>query len=345
MTGRERICAQIDGNPVDRLPVMPILMQFAADRIGARYLDYEMDYRLLVESQLRCSAEFDLDHVNTMSDPACEAADCGAAVKFHPDLPAAMDDEHSVLADKARLASLQMPDPESGRMGNRLKALALYRERGTDGRMIEGWIEGPCAEAVDLRGMSRLMLDLYDDPSFVRDLFDFVLEMELAFAKAQVEAGAEMMGIGDAAASLISPRFYTEYVWPFEKQMVERVQELGARARLHICGNTRRLLKGMGELGCDVVDLDFLAPLDEARSAMGPGQVLLGNIDPVHVLREGTPDKIYAAMADCHRLAGPRYIVGAGCEVTRDTPDENLRAMLQYAKDHAPGDIPVRESA
>jgi len=52
------------------------------------------------------------------------------------------------------------------------------------------------------------------------------------------------------------------------------------------------------------------------------------------VLRNGTPEDVHAAVAECHRQAGRRYIVGAGCEVVRDTPLENLRALCAYAKSH-----------
>lgn len=335
MNSLERILAMLDGRTVDRLPFMAITMQFAAGRIGAKYLDYATDYRVLVEGQLRVVEEFDLDYVNTMSDPGCEAADCGANVIFSPDSPPAMDESNALLADKSKLAVLKLPDPTApGRMNNRLKALSLFKERVGGEKLIEGWIEGPCAEAADLRGINTLMTDFFDDPVFVRDLFESVLEMELVFAKAQIAAGAEMIGIGDAAASLIGPKIYEEFVWPYEKRMVDGVKALGARVRLHICGNTRRILKGMGALGCDVVDLDFLAPISEGRTAMGPDQILLGNIDPVRVLRESTPAKVYRAIEECHQQAGSRYIVGAGCETPRDTPPANFRAMAQYAREH-----------
>jgi uroporphyrinogen-III decarboxylase len=77
-------------------------------------------------------------------------------------------------------------------------------------------------------------------------------------------------------------------------------------------------------------------PISEAREKMGQNQVLLGNIDPVRVLREGSPESVAAALAECHRQAGPRYIVGAGCEVPRDTPPKNLRALCRYAQEHGP---------
>src|SRR5208282_4356230 len=195
-------------------------------------------------------------------------------------------------------------------------------------RWIEGWIEGPCAEAADLRGINRLMTDFFDDPPFVRDLFEFVLELGLQFGKAQVEAGVDIIGVGDAAASLVGPQIYEEFVLPYEKRLVDGLHALGTKVRLHICGNTSRILAGMGSLGCEIVDIDFKVPLAAARVAMGPQQILAGNIDPVKTLRNGTPASVAAAIAHCYAEAGPRYIIAAGCEVPRDTPAENVRAMV-----------------
>jgi uroporphyrinogen-III decarboxylase len=89
-------------------------------------------------------------------------------------------------------------------------------------------------------------------------------------------------------------------------------------------------------LGCEIVDLDSMCPMDEAREKMGAAQVLLGNIDPVRVLRNGTPEIVTKAIAECHRQSGANYIVGAGCEVPRGTPPENIQALTDYARRHQP---------
>jgi MtaA/CmuA family methyltransferase len=322
---------------VDRLPLMPITMMFACAQIGGRYRDYCTDYRVLVEGQVRTAEAFGFDYVNTMSDPAREAADCGATVEYFDHQPVAIVEDQALLADKTKLASLKIPDPlGGGRMHNGIKALALYRERVGEDKIIEGWIEGPIAEAADLRGINTVMLDFFDDPAFVRDLFAFVIEMELRFAREQLNAGADIIGVGDAAASLVGPEIYDEFVWPYEKRLVDGIHALGGKVRLHICGNTRRILEGIGSLGSDIVDLDSLAPISEARQKMGPDAVLLGNLNPVTVLRNGDPAGVTAAIAECHRQAGPRFVVGAGCEVPRDTPAENLRALCAYAHCHRP---------
>ena len=337
MNGRERVLAMLAGEPVDCLPQLPITMMFAADQLGVKYGEYAADYRVLAEAQVRTAERFDFDYVSCISDPAREAADCGANIEFFEDQPPAIDEAHALLADKTTLATLKVPDPlGGGRMHDRVNAVELLKEKVGDQLLVEGWIEGPCAQAADLRGINTLMLDFYDDPDFVRDLFDFILEMELRFAKAQFDAGADWFGLGDAAASLVGPRIYEDFVWPYEKKMVAALGEMGAPVRLHICGNTSRILSGMGRLGCDVVELDSMAPMSAAREAMGPDQLLLGNIDPVAVLRNGTPEEIAAAIAECHHDAGPRYIVGAGCEVPRDTPRENLLVLRDYARSHQP---------
>jgi uroporphyrinogen-III decarboxylase len=92
----------------------------------------------------------------------------------------------------------------------------------------------------------------------------------------------------------------------------------------------------MGQTGSDIIDLDYPSPVSEARAAMGTGQVILGNIDPVRVLRDTTPQQVSEAIGACYAAAGPRYIVGAGCEIPRGTPEANVRAMADFAREHTP---------
>jgi MtaA/CmuA family methyltransferase len=337
MNSRERVLSLLEGEPVDRPPCMPITMQFAADLIGVSYRLYETDYRTLVEGQIRVAEEFGFDYVNTMSDPAREASDCGAAVEFFDNSPAALNHDDALLADKSALLRLKAPDPSlAPRMLNGLKAVALLSEKIGADKIVEGWIEGPCAEGADLRGLNTLMLDFYDDPQFVRDLFEWVIEIELRFAREQIRAGADIIGIGDAAASLVGPDLYQEFVWPYEKRLIDGIRDAGGKTRLHICGNIRFALSLIGKLGADIVDVDYPAPLAEARAKMGADQTLLGNLNPVTIVRNGNPELITTHLARCQADAGERYIVAAGCEIPRDTPLDNLRAFAEYACTHRP---------
>jgi MtaA/CmuA family methyltransferase len=334
MNGRERVLALLNGQPTDHLALMPITMMFAARHTGLRYGRYALDHRIMAEAQLRTAEEFGFDHVSGITETR-EAPDCGAAVRFFDDQPWALDESQARLADKGELDRLIRPDPLSARhMHDRVLGLRLMKERAGCERIVEGWVEGPCGAAADLRGINSLMLDFYDDPPFVRQLFEFVVELALRFGKAQIDAGAEVVGIGDPAASLVGPRIYDDLVWACQKRLVDGLREMGARVRLHICGDTRRILGSIAKLGCDIVDIDSKVPVREARTRMGSGQVLLGGIDPVRVLQDGTPEDVEGAVSEAHHQAGSAFIVGAGCEVPPDTPPENVRRLWRYASTH-----------
>ena len=333
MTGKQRILAKLRGEPTDSLPLMPITMMFAADLAGVRYGDYARDCRVLADAQAAVAERFDLDYVSAISDPAREASDLGAAVAWFDDQPPAIVESRALLDDKSKLAALRQPDLAApGRMRDRVEAVRLLAERAGGERIVEGWVEGPCAMSADLRGLNTLMLDFFDDPPFVEALFEFTVRMEVAFAHAQVEAGATLIGVGDAAASLVGPALYARFVLPCEQKLIAAIRGFGVPVRLHICGNTKRIVEGMGQTGADIIDLDFPTPLGHARRGMRKRQVLLGNIDPVRELRDGTPALVETVLEECHRQAGAAYICGAGCEVARGTPHGNLEAMARFAR-------------
>lgn len=332
MQPRDRMFRVFAGQPVDRLPAQPICMTFAARTASVDYYSYVTDYRVLVDAQVRTAERFDLDIVTLCSDPCREAADCGAPVRWFPDQPPAHDPRDPLIKEKRDLGRLHQPDPYGGRMHDRVKGAALLKEKVGGDLPILGWIEGPMAEAADLRGMNEIMLDLIDDPSFVHDLFAFIVEMELNFARAQIDAGIDIIGIGDAAASLVGPDLYRTLIFPYQQRMVDGLHAMGCPVRLHICGNVTHLLADMGRLGVEMVDIDAPTDLGLARERMGPDVAILGNIHPVLYLLEGTPEQVFEGLADCHEQVGDRYIVGPGCEVPPLSPPENVRAVVDYAK-------------
>jgi MtaA/CmuA family methyltransferase len=297
-----------------------------------------MDADAHARGQAAVSRVYGIDHVSGISDPAVEAADLGAAVIYRDDAPPAIDDNEPLLLDTSRLLTLKVPDPLSApRMRKRIDVVARLKKECGGEKAVEGWIEGPIAESCDLRGVSRIMMDFYDDPSFVRDLVSFVVEMELAFARAQVDAGADYIGMGDAAASLLGPEHYRQFVWEAEKKCVNEIHRMGVPVRLHICGNITPLLGMLAEVEADLVDLDSMVSVREARKALGPGRCLAGNINPVADLRNGTPQSVEKGLTACFRDAGgAAYAVAAGCEVPRDTPAQNLKVMARFAQSHRP---------
>jgi len=337
VNGRERVLAAIHGTTTEgRLPLIPISMMVAARTVGEPYGRYVHDARIHAAGQLAFAERWDVDHVSAISCPTTEAADLGAHVIYYDDQPPAIDEREALFSHKERLttASRLVPGP---RCTKRLETLRLLKEGVVGTRLVEGWVEGPCAESCDLRGINSFMVDLLDDPDFARDLLAYVFENAMAFARLQKDAGAEIMGVGDAASSLVGPELYAEYILDWQKRYVETLHGMGLLVRLHICGNTTPILEMLREIPADILDLDFMVPMDRARAAVGDGRLLSGNIDPVRVLQNGRPADVVRGLAACWSAVGQHhYAVNAGCEVTRDTPDENLAAMLDFARAPVP---------
>ena len=328
MNSLERVTSVMGGRRPDRTPVTPIVMQFAAKHADAPYGRYATDCRVLVEASLRCCEDYGFDQVSVISDPFRETADLGANVTFPEDgVPLCKDPLLKGYGDAKKLKRVSPAEGE--RMSDRVRGVELFQQKAGGQLSISGWVEGPMAEFVDLRGMTAAMTDFYDAPGFFDEVAEFIVDLEAEFAVAQHQAGADVIGVGDAAASLVSAEVYETKVLPWERELCRRIHAAGAKVKLHICGNITHILGALASTGADVVDIDHMVDLRLARETLGPDTTLCGNFDPAGVLLMQTPQAVRDACLRCRDEAGGRFILMPGCEVPRDTPPENFRALCE----------------
>lgn len=327
MNGYQRYMAVINGQPADFLPRTPILMQFAAEYIGSDYAAFASDHRVLVEANEVCARDFGIDQLSCISDSYRETQGFGSTIEFMSNGPPRSSHP---LEETKDLSVLAKPDPMSSvRMLDRVNAAEAYHQRFHGRFSILGWVEGPAAEAADLRNVTPFLMDLLDDEPFACELMDLCIDTAIDFARAQVEAGADTIGIGDAIASQVGPDLYEELIQPREKRLVRAIQGMGASVKLHICGNITHLLPGIADLGVDILDVDHLVDLARVRGAVGGQVAIAGNVDPVSVVRNGTPAAIRDALRKAYEQVGNPYLVNAGCEIPAGTPVENLKAFCE----------------
>ena len=110
-----------------------------------------------------------------------------------------------------------------------------------------------------------------------------------------MEAGADIIGLGDAAASQISPAMYSRFALPYEQKVFSQVHNAGGIGRLHICGDTKKILPDMVASGAKIIDLDWMVDMSAAVNQFGDQVSFCGNIVPVAVLLQGTPEEVYRA--------------------------------------------------
>lgn len=304
----------------------PILMHFAARYGGKTYGEFASDYRVLVETNLRALEDFDLDMVGLISDPYRETAAFGADIEFVPEeVPRC----HSTLVRSMEdVMALKNPDVyREERTRDRIRGAAYYQKHLKGEVPVYGWIEGPLAQAADLTGVSELMMFLMTDPDICRALMDKCMVTAKDFARAQVEEGCDIIGIGDAVCSLVDAGMYNTYVKERHRELFDYIHEKGGLVKLHICGDINHLLEPLSDLDIDILDLDWQVEPEQALEIMGTGIIRCGNINPVHI-QDGSPDEVTAACKELiDKERSRKYILSGGCEITVSTPPENLKAM------------------
>ncbi len=329
MNSYQRVMNRLAGKPVDRIPNMGLVMMCAAKLVGVSYGQYCADHRYLVDGAFRCYEQFGFDMVCAISDPMREAEGFGAQV--------ILPDEGVPYSKIKRLQSiedidtLKVIDPDSGcRMHDRLEAVRRMKERAGTDIPVVGWVEGALAECCDLMHMQEVFINMLDEPETIQELIEICTQQGILFAKAQVEAGADIIGIGDAATSLIGPALYEQFVLPYQKKMVKAVHDAGAKVKLHICGNINPVMHLIAQVGADMVDMDHMVDMERAAGILPEDCCICGNFNPVDILYDGTPDVVRQAVRNCMQVGGRNNtFVAPGCEIPKDTPVENVFAIWE----------------
>ena len=327
MNSYERVMNRLAGKPVDRIPNLSIVMLFAAKELGVSYSDCCRDYRLLADAAFLCHEKYGIDMVCAISDSMREAEGFGTRVIFPREgVPYAAAMRLRNLED---IDTLKVIDPSLGqRMNDTVEAVRLMRQRAGNEVPVVGWVEGALAECCDLMDMQQVFINLLDEPEAMHNLLDICTRQAILFARAQIDAGAHMMGIGDSAASLVGPSLYEEFVLPYQQRLIRAIHEMGIPVKLHICGNINPVMHLVAQTGADMVDCDFMVDMEQAAEVLPKGTCICGNINPVEVIYQGTADMVKKEVGRCKQIGCINSnFIAPGCEVPQDTPSENMLAL------------------
>lgn len=310
---------------------VPILMQFAAHYIGSTYRDFYLDYHVLADANLACMKDFGMDAVGLISDPYREASAYGLVLDY-PD-ESVPRPRGPLIINMDDIDTLPNPNvDEAVRTRDRIDGTRLLRRSVGKNTPVIGWIEGPLAEACDLVGVEKMLLSMVCERDFSFRILKKMMPTAKAFALAQIEAGADIIGVGDAICSQISPRMYAEYVKPLHREIFDFIQGKDAMVKLHICGNISHLLSHIADLQPDIIDLDWMVDIENAHQVLGKRIIRCGNIDPAAVIETQSSTTLFkTAKALVKSEQGRAFILSGGCEITPLTPSENVKAMKAAA--------------
>jgi uroporphyrinogen decarboxylase len=346
MTSRELLIRTLERRPTDRVPVGPMMLDLGATVIDAPVGIFCTDPEVMARGQLALQERVGQDVIFVGCDNYYIAEGFGCVAELPRDETPHL--AKAPLESISDVGDLRLPDPlTDGRMPVMLEATRLVRKAVGDEIAIRTPGTGPFALASYFVGTQEFLIEIGmakaempgSDPEAIHRALDLAADALIAFGRACVDAGADLLHCGDSLAScdVISPADYAEWAFPYERKVIQAWKETGAKTLLHICGDSTRVLDLYAKTGADVIEVDHKVDLALAREIVGDRASVIGNVDPVTVLLQGTTERVRAAADACLAAgSGGGYVLGSGCVVPRITPLENVRAMVEAAHTSGP---------
>lgn len=207
---------------------------------------------------------------------------------------------------------------------------------------IHGEVTSPFDYYLRLFGFKDALIYLLEEPEKVREIMERYTEGVKKIALEQARCGVDAIKISSpyAGSGFISPRFYREFVLPYEGQVAQAVRACGIPVYLHTCGAINDRLEMMTDSG--ISGLECLDPpplgdveLAEAKRRVGDKVFIKGNIDPVNVLLFGSPKVIRKDAKERIETGKPGggYILSTSCSIAPHTPREKVQLLVEVVEE------------
>lgn len=293
---------------------MPLLSFPSVQLLGVPVGQLVTDSELQAEGMARIAAQYPSAAAVSMMDLSVEAEAFGAPIKFDDDeVPTVTG---AIVSDLDEAEALAVPSLDAARLPVYIEAIRKAKARITDRPLLAGII-GPFSLAGRLLDMTEIMVLCYEEPEMVEAVLQKTAAFLTEYARALCAAGADGVVMAEPAAGLLSPALNREFSAPYVKQVIEAVHADGKVLVYHNCGNVAPLIDDICALGADVYHFGNSADLAALSQHIPEDVIFSGNIDPVGILCDATPEQTAAACDALKAAVGqlPNFIPSSGCDV------------------------------
>lgn len=333
MDSMERVMAALACRPYDRVPVFPQVGDHAGKLCGYDITEMFDDPDKAVKAHLNALELYQYDVVTIQVEtswPIVEA--CGGTVTYPPG-KAPWITKHPV-ENAEEIQNLAMPDFQKfQRVANILDGTKKLKE--TAGVPVAAFVTGPITMGFHLFGYEDAAKVIPKNKKFLSELTKKAAEIICAYARLIKSSGADMIVICEHDAQMVSPMYIKKYSLP----NLQEVFQVFEHNVLHMCGNVvkhleanRDGLKNLAGLRCISVGPEV--DMNALRTLVGSSIGVIGNIDHINLIPNAETeeiDRICRKVIEENKDA-PGFMLAPGCEITVDTPQENIKAFVDSVK-------------
>ncbi len=307
----------------EKILSIPLAAAPGAKILGVSLQDMLSDARTQAEGILRLADEVHPDGVVTLMDVTVEASAFGGSIIYSPDGVATLQEPIiSSPQDVKHLDADNVKDAEKPRVF----AETVRRLKRETSLPVLAYAGGPLTVAGQLLGLQNLMMVFLENPEFAEQLLEFTTKVSTAYSTMLAEEGADAIIFLEPSCSMLSKPLFEHFLIPY----FARLPEFDTIIRgVHVCGTSNHLIPSMNSLDIELVSLDYPIDLPEAAEILAPEIMIIGNINPVQVKNEEADtlhEKALSLVESMQPYPG-RYILSSGCDISRDTPLENIKAI------------------
>jgi [methyl-Co(III) methanol-specific corrinoid protein]:coenzyme M methyltransferase len=336
LTPRERVMRVFRREPVDTIPFFSgfgMVVMPAVKKLGYRFATLHTDANRLAQSAIESSRMFGFDSVVVPYDMCMESEALGNKISLYEN---SEDILYPTIPEKKWKSMEEVDIPENvmelGRLPLVPQAIGFIRKEAPE-YAVGAWQLGPFTMAGQLLELDLLLKGVFKEKAKVEATLDKIADMIIRNGQAFQAAGADYITLREmgTGTDLISPKTWKTMIQPRMRRILSAWK---SPKILHICGATDLIVEMMADCGADAVSVDIKNNLVESRKKLGNDALIFGNFD-VFALPCKEETTVEQAVAGIKKnIDGGVDAVWPGCDLWPDIKEENLRAMVETAREY-----------
>jgi uroporphyrinogen decarboxylase len=337
MTSIERVNCVLKGEIPDRVPVCLINFISVCREAGFTINECFKDSRKFANAHIIAQKKYGHDMVHLQNGVVGLAQSLGCKVEYYDTIcPEVVERPYKDYKDFIENYNGFIPKELLVSLIEATKQ--IVKEIGENVFIRADSEIGPFALAGTIFGFEKFLMDILDeDKRFeLNKVLNICCEVIIELGKELKKAGAHLTGIGDplAGPDVVSPQMYIEMCYKYHKYIFSKLKRYGIDSYLHCCGDATKIIEYMVDTGAIALELDYKIDSKKCRKATLGKCTLIGTIDPSDVMCHGNPELVMEKAREAIDIFGKKgwYILGPGCDLPYETPEDNIFALVEAAK-------------
>jgi len=330
ITSLQRVLTTLGHKEPDRVPFFLLVTMHGAKELGMSIKEYFSRSEYVAEGQLRMRAKYRHDCLYGIFYAPVEVEAWGGEVIFSDEGP--VNSGTPFIGRPEDIKSLESPDVKKAAcLIKVLETIEMLKARTGDDAPIIGTVMSPFSLPVMQMGFDRYIDLMYEQPGLFDRLMSVNEEFCVAWANAQLAAGATAIGYFDPVSSttIIPREMYLKTGFRIARRTIARI--VGPTATHMASGHCLPIVEDVARTGTAAIGVSVLEDLAEVKAASRGKLTVLGNLNGIE-MRRWTPRQAEAAVKDAIARAGPGggYILSDNHgEIPWQVPEEVLLAISE----------------